>query len=125
MLEGYTYHAKRDNDGALLNPTYPTRLLRVSTSYRLPGEWNRLTVGGSVSYQSGIYYDEYAGLGRASQGGLTLLGLMARYEFTPQLSASLNIENLGDKRYYSGLGGYNGYTYGPPRNVWLKLSYKL
>lgn len=125
VLAGYTYHAKRDSEGELLNPTYPNRLLRISTSYRLPGAWSKLTVGGSLSYQSGIYYDEYSGLGRATQGGLTLIGLMARYEFSKQLSASLNIENLTDKHYYSGLGGYNGYTYGRPRNAWLKLTYKL
>jgi iron complex outermembrane receptor protein/outer membrane receptor for ferric coprogen and ferric-rhodotorulic acid len=108
-----------------LNPTYPRRLLRIATSYRLPGEWNKLTIGGSLNYQSDIYYDEFYGLGRASQGGLTLIGLMARYDFNPNLSASLNIENLTDKRYYSGLGGYNGYTYGTPRNVWMKVSYKF
>jgi iron complex outermembrane receptor protein/outer membrane receptor for ferric coprogen and ferric-rhodotorulic acid len=125
VLAGYTYYAKRDKDGALLEPTIPNRLFRVSTSYRLPGEWSKLTIGGSVNYQSGIYYDEYSGLGRASQGGLTVIGLMARYEFSKKLSASLNIENLADKRYYSGLGGYNGYTYGRPRNAWLKLTYKL
>ncbi|OAK64660.1 TonB-dependent receptor [Variovorax paradoxus] len=125
VLAGYTYYAKRDKDGALLEPTIPNRLFRVSTSYRLPGEWSKLTIGGSVNYQSGIYYDESSGLGRASQGGLTVIGLMARYEFSKKLSASLNIENLTDKRYYSGLGGYNGYTYGRPRNAWLKLTYKL
>lgn len=125
MQAGYTYHVKRDNKGVRLDPTYPNRLFRVSTSYRLPGDWSKLTIGGSVSYQSSIYYDEASGLGRATQGGLTLIGLMARYEFDKKLSASLNIENLTDKRYYSGLGGYNGYTYGRPRNVWLKLTYKL
>jgi len=125
MLAGYTYYAKRDNDGVLLDSTIPNRLFRISTSYRLPGEWSKLTIGGSVNYQSGIYYDEYSGLGRASQGGLTVIGVMARYEFSKKLSASLNIENLADKHYYSGLGGYNGYTYGRPRNAWLKLTYKL
>ena len=125
IMAGYTYHAKRDKNDVLLNPTYPRRLLRLATSYRLPGEWNKLTIGGSLNYQSDIYYDEFYGLGRASQGGLTLIGLMARYDFNPNLSASLNIENLTDKRYYSGLGGYNGYTYGTPRNIWMKVSYKF
>ncbi len=125
LMAGYTYHAKRDSEGLLLNPQYPRRLLRVTTSYRLPGDWRRLTVGGSLSYQSRIHYDEYGELGRARQGGLTVLGLMARYDINERLSASLHIENVGDKRYYNGLGGYNGYTYGNPRNVWLKLHYKL
>ncbi|WP_287931172.1 TonB-dependent receptor, partial [Achromobacter sp.] len=125
VMGGYTYFAKRDNEGALLLPNYPERLFRVAASYRLPGAWSKLTVGGSVNYQSGIYYDESSGLGRASQGGVTLLGLMARYEFSKQVTASINIDNLTDKRYYSGLGGYNGYNYGTPRNVWMKVSYRF
>ncbi len=125
VMGGYTYFAKRDNEGALLLPNYPERLFRVAASYRLPGAWNKLTVGGSVNYQSGIYYDESSGLGRATQGGVTLLGLMARYEFSRQVAVSINVDNLTDKRYYSGLGGYNGYNYGTPRNVWMKVSYKF
>lgn len=37
----------------------------------------------------------------------------------------LNVENLGDKHYFSGLGGYNGYSYGNPRNTWMKLNYQF
>ncbi|MFY2059437.1 TonB-dependent siderophore receptor [Achromobacter xylosoxidans] len=125
VMGGYTYFAKRDNDGTLLLTNYPQRLFRLATSYRLPGAWNRLTVGGSLNYQSGIHYDEAAGLGRVSQGGVALLGLMAKFEFNRQLAASINIENLTDKRYYSGLGEYNGYNYGTPRNVWMKVNYKF
>lgn len=125
VMGGYTYFAKRDNNGTLLLTNYPQRLFRLATSYRLPGAWNRLTVGGSLNYQSGIHYDEAEGLGRVSQGGVALLGLMARFEFNRQLAASINIENLTDKRYYSGLGEYNGYNYGTPRNVWMKVSYKF
>jgi len=125
IMGGYTYHAKRDAEDQLLNTPLPRRLLRIATSYRLPGDWSKLTVGGSLSYQSGIYYEEAYGLGRATQGGLTLLGLMARYDFNKQLSASLNIDNLSNKRYYSGLGGYNGYTNGTPRSAWMKVTYKF
>lgn len=51
--------------GALLNTSLPRRMLRISTSYRLPGDWSRLTPGGSPSYQNGTYFDESYGLGRA------------------------------------------------------------
>ncbi|MFT4100307.1 MAG: TonB-dependent siderophore receptor [Burkholderiaceae bacterium] len=125
VMASFTRHVKRDGDGSPLNPTYPRRLLRVGTAYRLPGQWHKLTIGGSLSYQSDIHYDEYSGLGRATQAGLTLIGLMARYAFDEHLSATLNIENLTDKRYYAGLGGYNGYTYGNPRNAWVRLQYKF
>ncbi|WP_296555855.1 TonB-dependent receptor [Pigmentiphaga sp.] len=125
VMSGYTYFAKRDNEGALLLPNYPQRLFRLAASYRLPGEWNKLTLGGSVSYQSAIHYDELDGLGRATQGGVTVLGVRARYEFNKQVAASVSIDNLTDKRYYSGLGGYNGYNYGTPRNFWVRVSYKF
>ncbi len=125
VMGGYTYSAKHDASGTLLNTTYPNRLLRIATSYRLPGSFNKLVVGGSLSYQSSIYFDEpYSGK-RATQGGVTVLGLMARYEFTRQMSVSLNIDNLTDKYYYSGLGAYNGYSYGTPRNFWAKATYRF
>ncbi|KAG1433391.1 hypothetical protein G6F56_014610 [Rhizopus delemar] len=57
--------------------------------------------------------------------GVTLFGLMARYEFNQHVAASVNVEHLTDKHYYSGVGGYNGYNYGTPRNVWMKVSYKF
>lgn len=125
VLAGYTYHAKREMDGTLLNPQYPRRLLRMTASYRLPGNWSKLTLGGSVSHQSSIHYDEFNELGRATQGDVTVFGLVARYDINRHLSTSLHIENVGDKHYYNGLGGYNGYTYGNPRNVWLKATYKF
>ena len=125
LMAGYTYSSKHSNKDVLLNPTYPRRLVRVATSYRFPGSWSKLTVGGNLSYQSSIYYDETYSAKRAYQGGLTLIGLMARYEFSKQLSLALNIENLTDKYYYTGLGGYNGYTYGNPRNAWLKATYRF
>lgn len=33
---------------------------------------------------------------------------MSRYEFDRQLSASLNVNNLFDKKYYDNVGFYNG-----------------
>lgn len=125
LMGGYTFFAKRDAEGGLLLPSNPQRLFRTAVSYRLPGAWSKLTIGGNVSYQSSIYYDEINDLGRATQGGVTLFGLMARYEFDQHVTASINVENLSDKHYYSGLGGYNGYNYGTPRNVWVKLGYKF
>ena len=82
-------------------------------------------MGGNLSYQSSIDYDELYGLSRAGQSGLTLLGLMARYEVNKHWSALLNIENLTDEDYYAGLGGYNGYNYGTPCSRWLRVRYQF
>lgn len=52
--------------------------------------------------------------------------LMARYQFSDQLAATLNINNLFDKRCLSSqdttfFGGY----YGAPRNAMLTLKYQF
>ncbi|WDZ98231.1 TonB-dependent siderophore receptor [Herbaspirillum sp. WKF16] len=125
LMAGYTYSAKFSNKNALMNTNYPQRMLRLATSYRLPGALSKLTVGGNLSYQSGTSYLETYSNKTAYQGGLTLIGLMARYDVSSQLSLSLNVENLTDKYYYTGFGGYNGYTYGNPRNAWFKANYKF
>jgi iron complex outermembrane receptor protein/outer membrane receptor for ferric coprogen and ferric-rhodotorulic acid len=122
---GFTHHTQRDADGALLNPNYPRNIFRLATSYTLPGALNKLTIGGNISYQGGIYYDEVDGYGRVTQGGVTLIGLNAQYDVTEQFSLSGNIENLTDRKYYSGLGGYNGYIYGDPRNFWIRARYRF
>lgn len=122
---GYTYSEKRDQDGALLNTQYPRHLFRANSSYALPGPLSAITVGGSVRYQSGIYYDELYGLGRVRQGGFVLIDLNASYRISEQWSVSVNVDNVTDKSYYSGLGAYNGFTYGDPRNAWARLRYRF
>ena len=47
---------------------------------------------------------------------------MAQYQFDPRLVATVNVNNVFDKRYYStGMGGY----YGDPRNAMLSLRYRF
>lgn len=50
---------------------------------------------------------------------------MARYEFSDRLSATLNVNNLVDKRYYTIFSWYSTYTWGEPRNVRLAMTYRF
>ena len=50
---------------------------------------------------------------------------MARYEFSKQLSAQLNINNVFDKKYFAMFDAYSQMTYGAPRNATLKMTYKF
>ncbi|MBB6561776.1 iron complex outermembrane receptor protein/outer membrane receptor for ferric coprogen and ferric-rhodotorulic acid [Acidovorax soli] len=124
LMGGYSYVTPRKNDGSLLSPHLPARTLRVATTYRLPGDWNRLTLGANLSWQSAIWMNEFYGQGTVAQGGVTVLGLMARYDVNKQLSVSLNVENATDKQYVN-LSGFSTYVYGNPRNAWLKASYRF
>ncbi|MDT4877678.1 Ferripyoverdine receptor precursor [compost metagenome] len=55
-----------------------------------------------------------------------MVDLMSRYQFTEQLSATVNVNNLFDKKYFSALDTtfYGGY-YGEPRNVLLTGQYRF
>ena len=55
------------------------------------------------------------------QDSFVLASLMARYEVNKQLAVQLNVHNLFDKTYYSGLT--QQYNYGEPRNVRLALNW--
>jgi len=134
LQAGYAYNHVRDAKGqrvygATLMASQPEHVVRLSTSYRLPGAWNALTVGGGVSWQSAFYgkvwnpaAQEYAEI---RQKGYALVSLMARYQVNKALSATLNIHNLLDKKYYAGMGLFETGFYGEPRNVTLTLRYQF
>ncbi|MDM0019341.1 TonB-dependent siderophore receptor [Variovorax saccharolyticus] len=134
LQAGYTYNHVRDAEGervygATLMASQPAQMLRLSTSYRLPGAWQKLTIGGGVSWQSAFYgkvWNPAAGdYAIIEQKPYALVALMARYEFSKQLSATLNINNLFDKKYYAGLGLFETGFYGAPRNAMLTMRYQF
>jgi outer membrane receptor for ferric coprogen and ferric-rhodotorulic acid len=45
--------------------------------------------------------------------------LMARYQLTDNLSATLNLNNAFDKKYLTNIGFFNAAYYGDPRNLML------
>ncbi|MGB5955833.1 TonB-dependent siderophore receptor [Pseudomonas sp.] len=127
---GFTHRITKDGDGEKIATIEPENLLRLSTTYRLPGAWNKLTVGGSANWQSKVWKDLYnpatdADDYRHTQASYLTLDAMARYQVTEQLSVTLNGNNLTDKRYYSNLGFYNGGFYGDPRNFMLTTRYNF
>jgi len=98
----------------------------VFSSYRLPGTLQNLTVGGGVSWQNeffgNVFQPDPTGSGqnvRITQGSYYLVDAMARYHFNQHLSTTLNIKNLFDKIYYTGLGNFGTGFYGEPRSVQL------
>jgi outer membrane receptor for ferric coprogen and ferric-rhodotorulic acid len=119
---GGTYYTSRDVHGVSVNTERPRATAMLFTTYRLPGAWNKLTVGGGFNWQISTYstveLDE--GSVTAKQKATALFNLMARYDFNSRLSAQLNVNNLFDKKYYLG-GVANQVYYGEPRSVFLNL----
>ncbi|GAB0153354.1 TonB-dependent siderophore receptor [Marinobacterium sp. BA1] len=109
------------SSGKRYGTNLPLNLLKVFTSYRLPGELNRWKVGGGVHAQSKIY-TQYG----VEQGGYTLVDFYANYTINRNLDATFNINNVFDKRYYAGILSADGGNYfGDPRNYMLTVKYKF
>lgn len=128
LSAGYAYNHTRDAKGdavyaSILQTTAPEQLVRLFSSYRLPGVWQHLTLGGGVSWQSEFFGNVFQPAAnqnvRITQDSYYLVDAMARYRFNEHLSTSLNIKNLFDKTYYTGLGNFGTGFYGEPRNLQL------
>ncbi len=127
LQAGYTYSRSRDRDGERIGSTQGQQLFKLATSYRLPGQWHRLTIGGNLYWQSGAYFTQQVNGAsrRFTQDSYAIVGLMAAYDIDRNLRVSVNLNNLFDKTYYSGLGNYNSVFYGNPRNVMAQVRYKF
>ncbi|MCE1695238.1 TonB-dependent receptor, partial [Enterobacter hormaechei] len=88
---------------------------------------NDLTLGGGINWQDKTRRELSSPKGNRQDGqsSFATVNLMGRYQFTPDLSLTVNLNNLFDKKYYTSYGSYTQYYYGAPRNVEATLSYKF
>lgn len=114
---GYTYSISEDADDQRIVTQLPRHTVKTFTTYRLHGALEKLTIGGGLNWQSKTGYD----LHTYTQDSYFLASLMARYQISENLSASVNVNNLFDEAYYSSASTYG--TYGAPRNVMTSLKY--
>ncbi len=126
MSAGYTYNPTKflsdpDNQGQVFSQWTPRHMLRVWSSYQLPGAWKALSVGGGVNVQSHTVNFDRA----YAMPGFAVWSARVAYQATPELTLAMNVNNLLDKRYY--IPGYNQTNgnsfFGDPRNVMLTLKY--
>lgn len=134
LSAGYTFNAAKylkdrtatgassANEGnRLMGDHNPRHLLRTWATYKLPGEWDRFTVGGGFTLQSKLsYVDPYgpAGTVTRNQHGYSVWNAYASYRIDEQWTAALNINNLFDKRYYTDALRSQ---YAEPQNIMLTL----
>ena len=123
---GYTYTSTEylkdsaANTGNAIRTTDPKRMLRLFSSYRLPGQYSAWTVGGGVQAQSDIY--SRSGTLLAEQSGYAVYNAMVNYRFNEHYTLQFNANNLFDKVYYRQVRPTTtGYYYGDPRNFSVTL----
>lgn len=138
LSAGYSNTLVENKDGLRLQTNRPRELVRLFTTYRLPDNLNKITVGGGLTWQGGLFTNFNKPTGsfnangnpvtsptRVDQGSFALINLMARYQVTDNFSAALNINNVTDKHYYRNIGFYSGVHWGEPRNIQLTAKYSF
>jgi len=126
----WSYSQTENNTGKAILTTFPRHLVKLWTTWRLPGELHRLTLGGGVNWQSRVYSDIDAWQINSTlhweQKAYSVASLMARYDVSDKLSATVNVANLFDKQYTASVSDwwYSG-MYGPARKVALTVRYQF
>ncbi len=126
MQLSYAYVDRRLPSGFSTQVGLPRHIAKLYTTYRLPGDWSALTVGGGVRWEGASGFTSRGPGGRqleSSQGSYAVLDLMARYQVNRQWSATLNLNNVLDRKYYASTNVYSNY-YGAPFSAMLGVNYR-
>ncbi|MDO4643094.1 MAG: TonB-dependent siderophore receptor [Cardiobacteriaceae bacterium] len=131
LFAGYTYNTskylERESDrypaGMNFSKHTPKHMLRLYSSYRLPGAAEKWTVGGGVSLQSAT-----SSIWNVEQGGYALWNANAQYKVNDHFNVGVAINNLTNKRYFENhkvrANGINNFL-GEPRNAMLNFQWNL
>ena len=140
LYAGYTYARSENADGEAFDRNQPEHLFRLFSTWQLPGEWSKLTLGAGATWNSEISQTlqrptgAYQADGKPvtadhefRQGSVLRVNAMARYHFSPKLSLMFNADNLFDRKYYSHIASWGSPVayYGQPRRLRASLRYQF
>ena len=118
---GYAYARSEDENGERTLRRLPSHSLKLFSTYRLPGTWDKTTIGGGINWQSATHSDETLDY---RQGSIAVVNLMTRYDVSRDISVSLNLNNALNKEYFSTVAS-NFSTFGAPRNLTASIKYSF
>jgi outer membrane receptor for ferric coprogen and ferric-rhodotorulic acid len=128
VLAGYTY-MKTENlagDDNALFALMPRHQASLWTQYTLPGGSLRgLGIAGGVTAMSDFHIGR-AGSPRLSAPGYAVVDAKLSYPVTEQLTATFDVNNLLDRKYYSRVGSVGTFNfYGPSRSFSVGARYQF
>lgn len=125
LIAGYTYMdtENRDGDDNALFMLMPHHQVSLWGKYTFnSGDLAGLSIGSGITAMSDFYY-ERAGT-RIEAPGYAVVDAKLAYQVTSHLKATLDINNLFDREYYSRVGSVATFNfYGPSRSVMAGLRY--
>ncbi|QXG81312.1 TonB-dependent siderophore receptor [Rhodospirillum rubrum] len=118
---GYTYTDTKyledpNNQGDEFSTTTPHHMFKLWTNYTLPWEEKRWSVGAGLNAQSEI--TKTSNSITMKQSPYVTMDLRLAYRIMPTVTASLNVKNISNEKYYQELFSPNwSNRYGEPRSV--------
>ena len=130
LIAGYTYieteytkDVDSSNVGKIFDLTLPKQQFKLSTTYKLPVDSNKWTVGANIYAQNDIKSNDFD---KIKQSGYYTVGVNTKYQYSKNLDVLLNVYNLFDEEYYQTLGwDTGGNVIGSPRTVLLSMNMKF
>lgn len=130
LIAGYTYvkteytkDVNSSNIGKIFDLTLPQHQFKVSTTYKLPVDSNKWTVGANIYAQNDIKSNDFDEI---KQGGYYTVGANTKYQYSKNLDVLLNVYNLFDEEYYQSVGwDAGGNAIGTPRTFLLSMNMKF
>lgn len=119
LSAGYMALSIRDGAGDVTRTYMPNHTFNTALKWQITAP---LKVGAKLRWQGDTHSDVSDSI-KVRQDAYAILDLMAGYAFTKNLSADLNIYNVGDKKYWNSVRWTQGY-YGAGRNASLSLNWK-
>jgi outer membrane receptor for ferric coprogen and ferric-rhodotorulic acid len=130
-LTSFDIDVEKEIDANVENYT-PEMLIKLAATYTVPNI-DGLTVGMNLRWQDetsreqGAVAEGFANAGQTivtSQDAYGVLGLMARYQVTPEVSISLNARNVTNEKYLTSLYWAQGF-YSAPASYSATLTWSL
>ncbi|HCV75777.1 MAG TPA: TonB-dependent siderophore receptor, partial [Pseudomonas sp.] len=127
MLAGYTYMDTQNlsGDGNTLFEAMPKHMASLWTKYTLAGgPLTGLSIGGGVTAMSDFSQTNQTSGVTVSAPGYATVDAKFSYPVTKQLTATLDVNNLLDKEYWSRVGSVSTFNFqGPSRSVMVGARY--
>ena len=118
---GYTrLMSVKNDDGNNEKPYTPRHMVKLSTTYQVPGI-EKLKVGASMNWQDSTHY-VYSDGQRVTQDSYAIINLMANYKFNDHWSTAVNVYNLTNEKYWNSLMWGQSY-YSAPMNATATLTW--
>jgi outer-membrane receptor for ferric coprogen and ferric-rhodotorulic acid len=97
-------------------------LIRLATSYRLPGNLSAWRVGAAVRAQNRIFRTNVP----IRQSGYAIVDLNAGWQATTRLDVSMSVTNLFDRSYYQSISALDsGNAFGDPLSYNMTARYRF